>query len=327
MFVRNKTSLKVGLARGRLSDEGSAGALVVCSTYSVSGGTLAPREAPPLVPSDPPDLTREALWAGTSVTAVGDVHGPLAAPFLRTVSLMVGETIRRLTVFGERSWEPGRAGELVPSAPRPFARLAMSFLRAYGGHVDLPPGLFPGTDLPYPGGRLTSPMNRSGLGFYLDKAGASGRPLPNFELADQLIRQWSDRPVPGCFAPCPDLAALRLAPPAPVQSPEEWVPRDPDAMFSLMLRAKHHAPGYLVFDDVPPGTPVHLEGVGREVVRFLVPPPPARVSLRRAAGRRELRPELRSLHIDEGRAVVSCVHGYPFVYRRGEEPSWVLVEN
>ena len=327
MFVRNKTRFKVGLARGRLSDEGSAGALVVCSSYRVREGKLTPCEDGAPLPTDPPDLTREALWAGTSVTAAGAVYGPRAAPFLRAVSLTVGDTSRHLSVFGDRRWTPGRAGELEPSAPAPFETLALSFALAYGGHVDVPPGLFPGTDLPYPGGRLAYSLNQGGIGFYLDKAAARGAPVPNFELSDQLVKQWSDRPTPGCFAPCPYLAALRMRLPEPAASPQEWVPPDPAEMFSTMLRASHHAPGYLIFEDVPEGTAIHLAGLGCEVIHFAAPPPPVRVTLRRGPSRRDVRPEIRSIHVDADRGVVSCVHGYGFLYRSGQEPSWVLVED
>ena len=322
MFVRNKTPFKVGLAHGQLAEGRSVGALVVCSAYRASSGKLAPCEEPPALPTDPPDLTRQALWSGTSVTAAGDVYGPRSSPFVRMISLFVGNVARRLSVFGDRHWAPGLTGELEPSAPARFERIALSFARAYGGHVDVPPGLFPGTDLPFPGGRLAYPLNAGGIGFHLDKAAAGGRPLPNFELPDQLLEHWNDRPTPGCFVPCPELPALRMAPPASAQ----WGPRTPDELFPFALRTLHHAPGYLVFDDVPPGTPIRVEGLGREALHLEAPPPPARVVLRRGARREGVRPQLRSVHVDADRAVVSCVHGHAFVYRDGDEPSWVLVD-
>jgi hypothetical protein len=97
-------------------------------------------------------------------------------------------------------------------------------------------------------------------------------------------------------------------------------------MFATMLRARHPAPGYLVFDHVPPGTPIRLDGVGRGPIRFEVPPAPVRVTLRRRLDGEPRPPELRSLHVDADGGIVSCVHGYGFLYEEGRAPSWILVE-
>jgi hypothetical protein len=310
----------VALAHGSLTPSGSIGALMISTTYRATQDKLVACEAPPRLPTDPPDLSRETLWAGTSVTAAGDVYGPTSAPFQRLVSLTVGSVSTRLLVSGERRWVPGPAGELQASAPAPFERLALSFTRAFGGHVDVPPGLFPGSDLPFPGGRLAYPSNGIGIGFYLDSASAAGRPLPSFELAEQAVRQWSDRPVPGCFVPCPELPGLRA------DRIAQWDPRTTEGMIKHAVRIRHHAPGYLVFDAVPPGTTIRLDGVGRETIRFEVPPPPGRVRIRRSARFDETRVELRSVHLDADRGVVSFIHGYSFLYQEADAPSWVLVE-
>jgi hypothetical protein len=321
MFVRNKTPFKVGLTHGGFAEGHCAGALVVVTTYRATPGKLTLCDAPPRVPTDPPDLSRQALWSGTSVTAAGDVYGPQSGHFQRIVSLAVGDVFRRLLVSGDRHWTPGLTGELEPSAPARFERIALSFARAYGGFVDVPPGLFPGSDLPFPGGRLAYPLNEGGVGFYLDKAAATGRALPNIEIIDHPVRQWSDRPMPGGFGPCPDLPALRMSPPERHEQPTG------EQMFAGMFRGIHHAPGYLIFDALRPGTPIEIEGVGQGIVHFEVPPPPVRVTLRRAAGLESTRAELRSVHVDADRAMISCVHGYGFFYRDGDAPTWVLVEH
>ena len=329
MFVRNKTPFAAALAHGMVAPNAWAGAIVVRTTYRAEGGGLVPCEPPPPLPTDPPDLSRSALWGGTSVTAAGDVYGPPSAPFQKLVTLTVGGVSRHLLAFGERRWARDRMGELSPSAPAPFERLALSFSRAYGGHLDLPPGPFPGTDLPFPGGRLSYTLNPGGVGFYADKAAAGNRPLPSFELANRLLKAWSDHPLPGCFVPCPELPGLR-APAAQgagaATPPPAWEPLTPDGMFATLLRARHHAPGYLVLDEVPAGTPVQLEGVGRGPIRFEAPPPPVRVTLRRRLDGEPRPPELRSLHVDADRGTVSCVHGYGFLYEEGNAPSWILVE-
>jgi hypothetical protein len=91
-------------------------------------------------------------------------------------------------------------------------------------------------------------------------------------------------------------------------------------------RALHHAPGYLVFDGLPPGTPVRLEGLGAEAIGFAVPPSPVRVRLRRDEGLSEARARVWSVHVDADRAVLFIVHGHAFTYREGDAPAWILVE-
>jgi len=323
VFIRNKTSFEVVLAHGRLVDTRCVGAVIVRRAYRHAGGVLVPSDDHPSpVPTDPPDTSAHALWRGTSVTVAGDVYASPTATAGGTVTLTVGQLSRRLAVFGDRWWVRDRAGVLRASAPAPFESLSLSFSLAFGGAFEVPPGLFPGTDLPFPGGRVRYGLNDGGVGFYSDEAAAEGGALPNFELADQLIRAWTDRPVPGCFAPCPDLHALRSA---PVEG-GSVDPRAPEAMFEGILRSLHHAPGYLVFDDLPPGTPICLDGLGHEAVRVNLPPPPARVRLRRGVTTSDTRTRLRSVHVDAGRSLVTCVWGYSFLYESGAAPSWILVE-
>jgi hypothetical protein len=322
MFLQNKTPFKAALARGKLVDSRSIGAVVVEVVHRYAHGRLEPHEGLPApVPTDPPDTSRHAAWQGTSVTVAGDVYGSRAASYRQLVALAAGHAEQRLTVSGDRRWTRHGAGALRASTPVPFDRLTLSFARAFGGYFDLPPGLFPGTDLPFPGGRVGYGSNEGGVGFYADEAAAAGRPLPNFELADQMIQQWNDRPVPGCFVPCSELQALRMSPPGAGRDPGS-----PEVILSGIFRGLHHAPGYLVFDHLAPGTPLGLDGVGTERIRFAVPPPPVRVRLRLGARTNEAPPRLRSVHLDVDRALVSWAWGYSFLYEDGKAPSWVLVE-
>ena len=329
MFIRNRTSFDARLTRARLGEPGGMAAVVVRAAYRIAEGALQISEEPPPLPSDPPDLSHHALWAGTSVTVAGDVFGPRSAPFQRLVSLVVGDVTTRLWTFGDRCWSRGISGGLRSSMPVPFERLTLSFARAFGGSFDVPAGRYPGTDLPFPGGCFAYALNEGGVGFYPDAVSAAERPLPNFELADRLVQQWSDRPTPGCFAPCPELAALRLLSPdaeEPMQAPRESEVVTRDGMLSRLLRTLHPAPGYLIFDNLAPGTPIHLDGVGRRAVSFRAPAPPARVRLRRGKSTDDVHSELRSIHINADDSVVRCVFGYFFTYRDGSEPSWILVE-
>lgn len=330
MFVRNRTAFDVELAHGRLGDRGGIAALVLRSDYSVSSGVLRLSAEKALPSADIPGTWKQALWAGTSVTVAGDVLGPATAPFQRPLSIAVGSAAIRLWAFGDRRWIRDSLGSLRPSAPLPFQRLTLSFERAYGGYFDVAPGLYPGTELPFPGGRFAYPLNHLGVGFYPDQASAEGRPLPNFELAEQVIQQWSDRPTPGCLAPCPELGALRAVSSeslGPTQRDDRWDALSRDGMLARMLRGHHPAPGYLVFDEIHPGTTIRVDGVGDAPIAFSAPPPPARVRVRRGKREERISGELRHLHVDARRAIVRCVVGYPFMYREGDEPSWIIVED
>ncbi len=324
MFVRNTTSLDVTLARGHVSDEIAVAAVVVSQVLRIEDGSLAPlAEPPPPSEHDPPDVTRLALWEGVSVTAAGTAVGPAAAPFVCPVRFRVGAAERRLIVFGERRWERRLGGAIEATAAARFDRVELSFARAFGGAYDLPPGLLPGTDLPHPGMRVGYPLNAHGVGFYPDERAAVGSPLPSIERPDQLVRCWNDQPEPAGFTPCPDLSAWRMkveaAALAQQPAPEQALP--------LTLRMRHYAPPWLIFDDVPEGTPIELHGLRGSPLRFLVPPSPAAVTVRAPGTKAEtaLRPRLRAMHVDAEQRAARVVYDHSFHYDPRRAPSWVRV--
>src|SRR6185437_2934942 len=208
------------------------------------------------------------VWHGVSVTAAGHASGPPSPPFVCPVIFRVGDVERRLIVFGERCWERRFGGSLEASPAAPFDRIALGFTRAFGGGYDLPPGLLPGTDLPHPGLRVSYPLNANGVGFYPDERAAVGSPLPSIERPDQLLRRWNDQPEPAGFTPCPDLVAWRMRDEAAGRAQQ---PEPAQALpFTLpTLRIQHHAPPWLIFDDVPVGTPIELHGLRASPLRFL----------------------------------------------------------
>ncbi len=330
MFVRNRTKLAVVLSRGALTDERSVGNISISTAYAIDRAGLTLLDTlPDPVPGDPPDIAGRVIVRGCSVTAAGTIWGPSRPPYFRTLTFTIGAEIRRLVVFGERRWTSA-GGDLVPSEPLPFESIPLSFEHAFGGSYTLPPGLLPGTDLPFPGGKVPYPLNGRGIGFYPDKAAATGARLPFIELMEQFVTQWSDRPIPGGFSPCPELGALRLAdltldsPPRPGEMPSQEAMRA--ISFEAMVRMAHHAPGYLVFNTVPTGTRIELQGVGKEPIRFELPAPPARVSTRRRQDQTVLSPVARSIHLDADRRLLLCVHGYEFAYEEPAAPSWIVIE-
>lgn len=340
MLLHNRTARAVSLARTAVSDELWVATVVVASHFRIGEAALDPlEEAPPRKETSPPDLGRLPLWQGTSVTASGVATGPKAPPFVRPVSLRVGDELRRLIVFGERRWRRDRGGALTASEPAPFEAIPLSWRRAFGGGYDAPPGLLPGTELPVPALRVDHALNPSGVGFYADERAAEGQPLPSIELPDQLVRQWSDRPEPGGFTPCPELPALRLpADPAfaeAMQAAGGWPPgpgeeqrrRAVDLHMRLAMRMLHHAPGRLIFPRLRPGVAVALEGLGpgARALRLAIPPSPIRVGIRRGAQPEEIPFAVRSVHLDADEGVASFVHAHSFHHHPDRAPAWVRV--
>jgi hypothetical protein len=241
------------------------------------------------------------------------------------VIFRVGAAERRLIVFGDRRWERRAGGALEPPPPVRFDRIALSFERAYGGAYDLPPGLLPGTELPHPGLRVPYPFNERGVGFYADDKAAAGSPLPNIERPDQLVRRWNDRPEPAGFTPCPELVAWRMQGVADAMLGQDAAPADGPPPVLRGLRVHHHAPPPLIFDDVPPGTPLELSGLGDDALRFVVPASPARVTVRAHRTDTAIRPRLRALHVDADRRALRLVLDHSFHYDPRDPPGWIRV--
>jgi hypothetical protein len=114
----------------------------------------------------------------------------LASPVERAVvRLEVGGQIRKTAfVFGDRVWVPGAFSGLRPSAPRPFARMPITWSRSFGG-VD-----------PESPAHLEK-RNPVGIGYARDEVGATGKPVPNFESPDAPLSSAKDRPMPIGFGP------------------------------------------------------------------------------------------------------------------------------
>lgn len=334
MFVKNTTRHRPVLARGSMTEQTGVASITIDADYTITAGALEPREAPlEPEPADPPSISGHALWAGASVTAVGTVHGPSRPPHVRPVCLTVGAEVRRIIVFGERRWEPSPSGcDLRVGPAAPFDAMPLSFDRAFGGFYDLPPGVDPIEKLPHPGGRIHYPLNGRGRGFYGDAASAAGQWLPNIELPDQLVSRWNATPEPAGFAPCSDLAGLRLTTMADSLARQARPRADALAAIEELvaanalahaLRLQHHAPGRLIFDSLTPGTVVRIDGVGPRALELTLPPSPIRVEA--APGRREIPFVVRRLHIDADRAIARVTYGHGFRYHHGRAPTWLRV--
>ena len=133
--------------------------------------------------------------SGTDVIVYADAAAPQPVTS-HTVVVRVGSYRLELRVVGDRTWVRGLDG-LVPSAPRPFTRMALTWANAFGGEASTAYG------------ELQEPSNPLGKGFYADEAAALGGPLPNIEDPAHPVRRWDDRPEPIGIAPYPSNWLLR----------------------------------------------------------------------------------------------------------------------
>lgn len=320
MFLRNRSHFAATLSRGTLSVETGVVCVAVVVRYELKDrGALVLTDSVDF--RRPPDIRGAPLWDGVSVTAVGTAACPTRPPYVVPLQLRVGDAVRRAIVFGDRRWERVN-GALRASPPAPFDAIDPDFTRAFGGQYVMEPGVLSGTDIPHPGGVAAFPANPFGIGFYRDETDATGKCLPQLERPDQLVRSWQDRPEPVSFSPCPELAALRmLAVPATLDA--EQVP----AFYARQaLRLLHYAPGDLIFDDVPSGTPFSLAGFAGADIAFRVPEQPVRVHARRGRAA-ELQPHLRAIHVDADARIVELAWAYAGRYASGRAPKWLDVEN
>jgi hypothetical protein len=121
-------------------------------------------------------------------------HAPGERPVRQLeVSLEGSGIVKRALVTGDREWVDGVTG-IVPSRPRPFVTMPLTWDRAFGGsdssHERIASN---GSEL----------RNLVGVGFHLNSDARTilGEPLPNVERPDMPMRAWSDRPEPIGFAP------------------------------------------------------------------------------------------------------------------------------
>jgi hypothetical protein len=112
---------------------------------------------------------------GTAVTLNATAHAPGGNEVTQLeVGVSIGALRHRLRVVGDRVWTAGRRKRLVPTAPRPFLRMPVTWERAYGG-VDRRSG-------------AAHAANPIGRGWFTESADAMGQALPNIE--------WPDAPTP-----------------------------------------------------------------------------------------------------------------------------------
>lgn len=179
--------------------------------------------------------------AGVDLCILGRVRRtrPVAST---NVTLRCGAFTHTLRVTGDRVWESA-GGRLVPSKPVPFTEMDLSYERAFGG-VAAKDGML----VPYPD-------NPVGRGYYLDRADAVGKPLPNIEAEKgPRVLTWEDRPAPAGWGLYPMHWGLRA---------RSSVTIDPalGIVTGISPAAFNNAHPELVLPAIAPGERLELTGV------------------------------------------------------------------
>jgi hypothetical protein len=171
---------------------------------------LAQDEETPL--GDLPSDLQPRADATLEVILLGHAYAPRerSVPAL-TVALTVGKVRRELLVFGDRSWAPSRK---AVSRPAPFAKMPLTYGRAFGGTVPINLDRESVFD-------LSDTCNKHGIGFDAERMARElgtllkaprgyptlpagyVRPLPNLEDPRAPIARWEDAPLPVCWATVP----------------------------------------------------------------------------------------------------------------------------
>jgi hypothetical protein len=157
------------------------------------------------------------------------------------VEWTVGSLHKRLVVSGDRNWRVVGSGA-VATEPKPFTEMPIGPEQAFGGtgHADNPKG--------------------KGFGALDQIRAGELAPLPNVELADQLVHSLADQPEPALVGPI-DLASkkkLRYAGTYDGHWLKNVAPamaEDVDPRFFLSAPENQIFPGYLTG-----GEPYHLRG-------------------------------------------------------------------
>jgi hypothetical protein len=216
----------------------------------------------------------------------------------------VGRLASRLRVTGNRVWRengaPGRG--LVPSEPEPFTEMPVAYTRAFGGKAD------------FQGQLAAWPDNPDGVGYYLTRDQAVGRPLPNVEPADgPFLRTWEDRPPVAGWGPYPMFWGLRA---------REAVSVDAQAKVLKHVRPRVHNNAHpaLIADKIEPGEIIQVEGLREAPLQFRVPRELAQVRVEVGERTSDVHARIDGVHVwaDAGKVVVVQRVSFPYVVRPRE---------
>jgi hypothetical protein len=312
VYFTNETEHPADLLRTEHRGTQLANALVVRARYRIQGKALVPPAPPdrltdlrrePTDLGDHGDLGPDDFYprVGTDVIVLGDAVAQDGPAVASRVEVTAGKYRVALDVFGDRIWEKVLGGGLLPSAPRPFTRMPVTWKNAFGGMARGAYGPLPCAD------------NPMGKGYYLSAAEAEGGQLPNVESPGAHVERWDDRPEPVGLAPYPTAWGLRLMKWARVNREAGALDIHPE---EGMFNRAHPA---LAGQSLGPG-PMRIAGMSaRGAVAFDLPPCPVEMcvvlgdkTFVRDLELEEVLVDLRA--VDEGQGVVDLTYRKMFRY-------------
>lgn len=277
MEVINPTPFEA--APAAVADLDGADLLVVVAkaTYALDGdGGMAPAdEQRPVEFADryhgDPEVTSIAYASdlaigktSTDVVLAGGAYPGRSGAAEAEVGVQVGPVRASFRVFGDREWQSA-LGVTRVSRPQPFDRIPLMYERAAGG-TDRSPSAERDHGF--------DDRNPVGVGFRAPRTRhvVDASPLPNFELAEALIRTPDDRPPPAPvgfvapgWQPRRSFAGTYDERWSEMRSP--WVPEDFDVRFFDVAGPGLTAPGRL--DGTEHGAALGLSPHG--LMRFTLP--------------------------------------------------------
>lgn len=305
MDLTNQTGLPAFLMRTVIDQRRIASAVFARVTYDLRpDGTLARRPEQTWIVSRPPwegpkgPMPSDEVFhrGGVDVFVFGQAWTPRGRPAEASlVRVTVGRALdAKIFVFGDRVWH-GRGRSLKASPPRPFTTMPLDLAHAYGGRF-----VWDGLEVAYP-------SNPSGKGFARDAEDAAGKPLPNLEDPDHLLRAWNDAPDPVGVGVRP--ASFEPHFRTTVKFDEKGILRN------LSPRFFNAAFPAMIADRVEPGDLVTVEGVSPDgPLRFTIPPPPLSVDLG-IGGARLTRPlAVDQIGVEAEERRVFIAYRFPFRY-------------
>jgi hypothetical protein len=305
LFLTNFTPYPALLTRFAATSDVMGGALVARVTYEIGDTSLTPStEQTWIVSPKPwdsaygPMEADEAFYkGGTDVIVFGSARAPAHRPVTRlSVLIEVGKTFRReVYVFGERAWVP-RGNQVAISTSQPFVEMPLDMAHAYGGTAE------------WDGLQVPCSDNPVGKGFFLEKAQAVGKRLPNIEDPLTLISGWDSRPIPVGVGVCPQSFSTRL---------KAGVTFDRNgALKKLHPRLFNAAYPEMVAENVSPGDQVRVTGVSHSgPLTFSLPAIPValRLSLDNEKIVRLPKIDQIGVEVDQRRAFITYRHPFRYV--------------
>jgi hypothetical protein len=296
MEILNHTKFHAIVQVAELPGKPLAGVVIVKASYDFDEqGRLSPSEEVLALVPNPLETPFGALHGelffkkrGVDLCVLGTVTRSRPVSVARLCLRVGAQWTHEMVVHGDRVWLPDASGNLIPSEPIPFTRMPLGYMYAYGGNCD-----HEGMTPPYPD-------NPVGRGYFIDAEHARLHHLPNIEMATgPFMTHWSEEaPVAG-WGPYPNYWRLRAA--ASITLDEKGVIEHIDC--SLF----NHAHPDLIFAELPPGTPIIVEGLHESTISIRAPCPPAKVAIRLGGDLRSIEAPVDGVFIwaDVGKLVVT----------------------